>query len=361
MTSSQDIEYMRSAIALAKRGWGKTWPNPSVGCIIVNQHDEVVGRARTADSGRPHAEPQALEQAGAEAKGATAYVTLEPCAHYGKTPPCAQALIKAGIKRVVIGDIDIDNRTYGKGIQMLKAAGVKVETGVLQKECHIVHAGFFKSVTDLRPHITLKVACTKDGHTVRQKEKWITGKAALRHVHHERSFHDAILVGSGTVLNDNPLLTTRFPGIKHGYARIVLDSNLKTPLDSNLIQTATLENPVHIYYHPEEDPKKRFLPYKGVELWPFDPKNIKKVLGNMTEEGVLRLFVEGGQTVHKSFIDQDFCDELLVYRATEINDGIGNNLFSHENIELIIEKLGLKLEKTQQLGQDLLEIYTPKG
>ena len=360
MTSPQDIEYMRSAIALAKRGWGLVAPNPSVGCVIVNRHDEVVGRARTSDTGRPHAETKALEQAGAQARKGTAYVTLEPCAHDGETPPCAEALIKAGIKRVVIGDIDVDSRTYGKGIKILKSAGVEVEVGVLQKECHALHIGFTKKQTEQRPAITLKTACTNEGQTVREKEKWITGKEARRHVHHERSFYDAILVGVGTVLADNPMLTTRFEGIKHTPVRIVLDSDLKMPTNSNLVKTATEDEPLWIYHNPDRMGDSEFSTAKGINLRPVAPHDLTAVLADMAEQGITRLFVEGGKTVHQSFIDKGYCDELLVYRATKIADGQGKDLFSRANIEKIMCNLGLKHQKTLILGQDLLEKYTPK-
>ena len=212
---ADDIAHMRSALALARRGLGNTWPNPSVGCIVVN-NGRVVGRAVTAPGGRPHAEPAALDIAGSAARGATVYVTLEPCCHWGRTPPCTDALAKAGVARVVIGTRDPDPRVDGAGIARLREAGITVEEGVLRAEADAAVAGFRSRVRLGRPMVTLKLASTLDGRiaTSTGESRWITGEAARRTAHALRGRCDAVMVGVGTVLADDPELTCRLPGYR---------------------------------------------------------------------------------------------------------------------------------------------------
>ena len=199
---------MALAISLGRRNLGQTSPNPSVGCILV-KNNVIVGRGYTAPNGRPHAETQALKQAGSAAKDATAYLTLEPCSHKGETPPCARALVKAGIKRAVIAVIDPDMRVNGKGISILEAAGIEVKVGVLSDQAFLDHAGFFSSQSQYRPWITLKLAASIDGKiaTARGDSNWITGSSARHFVHNIRRKHDAIMVGRGTVNSDDPSLS----------------------------------------------------------------------------------------------------------------------------------------------------------
>ena len=226
-----DHEHMRAALALARRGLGSTWPNPSVGCVIV-QDGRVVGRGTTARGGRPHAEARALAMAGDAARGATAYVTLEPCSHHGQTPPCADALVAAGVARVVVACGDPDPRVNGRGLERLREAGVIVELGLLADDAADTLAGFFSRVRLGRPLITLKLATTLDGRsaTATGESKWITGPAARREAHAMRARHDAVLVGIGTVLADDPALDCRIPGMAQGrHVRVVLDSALRTP------------------------------------------------------------------------------------------------------------------------------------
>ena len=231
---------MRSALALARRGLGNTWPNPSVGCVVVKD-GRVVGRAVTAPGGRPHAEPAALDMAGAAARGATVYVTLEPCCHWGRTPPCTDALIDAGVARVVIATRDPDPRVDGAGIARLRAAGIAVDEGVLQAEADEVAAGFRARVRHGRPLVTLKLASTLDGRIATRsgESRWITGEAARRAAHALRGRHDAVMVGVGTVLADDPELTCRLPGYRpNPVVRVVADSHLRTPLTATLVATA---------------------------------------------------------------------------------------------------------------------------
>ncbi len=216
---------MRAALALARRGLGRVWPNPAVGCVLVRD-DHVIGRGWTRAGGRPHAEAEALMRAGEAASGATAYITLEPCAHTGKTPPCAEALIGAGVKRAVIAVEDPDPRVSGKGIEMLKEAGMEVAIGIGEKEAKRLNAGFFSRITRGRPLITLKTATTLDGRiaTGTGDSRWITGPGARRRGHMMRAMNDAVLTGIGTVLADDPSLTCRLPGLEdRSPVRIVVD------------------------------------------------------------------------------------------------------------------------------------------
>lgn len=362
MISDADIQYMRTALALARRGLGRVAPNPSVGCVIVKK-DTVVGRGRTADGGRPHAETNALNQAGAMAKGGVAYMTLEPCAHQGITPPCAEALVKAGIARAVIGCIDPNPQVSGRGIEILKQAGIDVTVGVLEEECAALNQGFFLRMKENRPMVTLKIAMTGDGMILPKsgKREWITGSLARQHVHLERSQHDAILVGIGTVLNDDPMLTTRLGDLKHNAPRIILDSYLKTPLDCQIIRAAN-DVPVWIFYQTDAENKAGALARAGARLFfsaEVSPQNkneipVSVILKNLSDEGITRLLVEGGGQVLRAFVEAGICDRFLVYRAPNIQWPGGLFL----DFEEIRDKMRLSLTGEKRFGEDLLEIYT---
>src|ERR1700693_2353428 len=236
-TRAEDIAHMRSALALARRGLGNTWPNPSVGCVVVKD-GRVVGRAVTAPGGRPHAEPAALDIAGAAARGATVYVTLEPCCHWGRTPPCTDALVNAGVARVVIATRDPDPRVDGAGIAKLRAAGIEVDEGVLQDAGDELVSGFRTRVRLGRPLVTLKLASTLDGRIATRsgESRWITGESARRAAHALRGRHDAVMVGVGTVLADDPALTCRIAGFRPvPLVRVVADSHLRVPLTARLV------------------------------------------------------------------------------------------------------------------------------
>jgi diaminohydroxyphosphoribosylaminopyrimidine deaminase / 5-amino-6-(5-phosphoribosylamino)uracil reductase len=362
MTAQDDIHHMRHALTLARRGLGRTWPNPAVGCVIV-KNDVVIGRGWTQDSGRPHAETEALKQAGPEAKGASVYVTLEPCSHHGKTPPCAQALIDAGVARVVIGCGDPDPRVNGKGIEMLKNAGIKVETDVLENEAQELNAGFFLRVTKSRPFITLKSATSMDGKIAPEegKRQWITGVLSHRHVHLERSQHDAILAGIGTVLADDPMLTARLPGYEHRIVRVILDTHLRIAETSKLVKGAR-EYPLWIFHKSNNPEKEARLAELGAELFHIDPANIKAVVAALAEEGITRLMVEGGAKVHTSFLEAGLCDRFLWFHAPAVTIGrVGVDVLQGHQIGDLSAKFGLEKRESRALEQDLLEIYTRKA
>src|SRR5262245_12025323 len=236
----EGLGHMRAALGLAARGLGRTWPNPAVGCVLVRE-GRVVGRGWTQPGGRPHAETEALGRAGDAARGATAYVSLEPCSHTGKTPPCADALIAAGIGRVVAAVEDPDPRVSGRGLARLRDAGIAVTTGVCAAEADELNAGFFMRVKLGRPLVSLKLATSLDGRiaTHTGDSRWITGEAARRRAHLLRATHDAILVGTGTALADDPALTCRLPGLgERSPVRVVLDRQLRLPAATKLLATA---------------------------------------------------------------------------------------------------------------------------
>ncbi len=357
MTLQNDINNMRGAINMARRGIGRTAENPSVGCVIV-KNGAVIARARTADSGRPHAESQALNAAGDQAKGATLYVTLEPCANHGQTPPCVDAVIASGVSRVVIGVSDPDPRTCGASIQKMKNAGIEVVTNILQKECEELHRGFISRVTRARPFVTLKCACTLDGKVAcaNGESQWITGDIARHHVHSVRARHDAILVGVGTALTDDPMLNTRVDGLGHIITRIVMDRNLRLKLDSKLVQSSK-QFPL-LVLHESGDPEP--LTKQGVHVIKLDCSDIAAVLKAIAEQGVNILLIEGGAKIHTSFLNSGLFDELMIYRAPTLLGDTAKSVVSDLNIDTLTQRLDLNRVTLRPLGNDMLEIYKNK-
>jgi diaminohydroxyphosphoribosylaminopyrimidine deaminase / 5-amino-6-(5-phosphoribosylamino)uracil reductase len=312
---------MNHALGLAARGLGRVWPNPAVGCVIV-QGGRVVGRGVTQPGGRPHAERVALAQAGPAARGATAYVTLEPCAHHGQTGPCAEALIAAGIGRVVTAMTDPDPRVSGRGHALLRAADIPVTEGICGAEAAQMNAGFVKRIVQGLPFVTLKMASSLDGRTALAdgSSRWITGPAARRMVHALRLSHDAVMVGVGTVLADDPDLRARDIGAGHQPLRIVLDAGLRTPSGSRLVQTAQ-ENPVWIVHDAGEAPAAaQALTKAGVLLVPVTaglpgPQRAVAALRALADKGVTRILSEGGATLAASLLAADLVDALATFTA----------------------------------------------
>jgi diaminohydroxyphosphoribosylaminopyrimidine deaminase/5-amino-6-(5-phosphoribosylamino)uracil reductase len=311
---------MRAALALARRHLGETWPNPSVGCVIVGANGRVVGRGATAPGGRPHAETGALAMASAQASGATAYVTLEPCSHHGVTSPCADALIEAGIARVVAGIGDPDPRVSGRGLTRLRDAGLTVETGCLAAEVADLTAGFISRIERHRPLVTLKLATTLDGRiaTATGESRWITGESARRATHRLRAEHDAILVGIGTALADDPDLTCRLAGSRRRpLVRIVLDRTLRLPPRSRLAATAQ-EDPVWVVHAPEASSERaQALRDLGVRLitTPAEPDRASAAVAALAAAGLTRILVEGGAQIAATFLQADVVDRLAWFTA----------------------------------------------
>ncbi len=320
-----DRRLMASALRIGRRNLGQTHPNPAVGALIVRMKGVVpivVGRGWTAEGGRPHAEVIALEQAGAAARGATVYVTLEPCSHHGKTPPCSTALIGAGVARVVMTMDDPDPRVGGKGRAALEKAGIAVATGVLAAEAARAHAGHIARVTYGRPHVTLKLAVSADGMIGRREGErmMITGRPALTAVQTMRAESDAAMIGIGTVLVDDPRLTVRLPGLeKRSPTRIVLDPSGRLPLESRLVTTAH-QVPVVAVVGPAATPEgKAALAAAGVQLIETSDGanglNLEEALEALAEQGVTRVLVEGGARVASSLLADDLLDEIVLFRA----------------------------------------------
>ncbi|MEL6465571.1 MAG: bifunctional diaminohydroxyphosphoribosylaminopyrimidine deaminase/5-amino-6-(5-phosphoribosylamino)uracil reductase RibD [Pseudomonadota bacterium] len=320
MSAADDIRFMSLALALGRRGQGRTAPNPAVGCVIVKA-GRIIGRGWTKPGGRPHAETEALAQAGEAAQGATAYVTLEPCAHHGRTPPCADALVAAGIARAVIAMRDTDTRVDGRGIAILEAAGITVTTGICEAEAAADHIGFTLRTEQGRPFVTLKLASSFDGRiaTGTGESQWITGPPARRYVHAMRARHDAVMVGGGTARHDDPSLTVRGMGAMNQPVRVVVSRRLDLPLMSQLAQTAR-DVSVILCHGRDADPMLqdtwRDL---GATLLPcatsgsqLDPHDILQQLGR---HGLTRVFCEGGSALAASLIEADLVDHLVGFTA----------------------------------------------
>ena len=352
-----DARHMRHALTLAERALGTVAPNPAVGCVIVRD-DMVVGRGWTQRGGRPHAEAVALRQAGDAAKGATAYVTLEPCAHLGQTPPCADALIEAGIARVVAAIEDPDPRVSGRGFAMLRESGIAVETDVLRDEAAVSNAGFFSRIVKKRPLVTLKLAVSADGKIARAPggEQWITGREARRFGHFLRARHDAILAGIETVLADDPELTCRIPGLEdRSPLRVVLDSGLRLPTTSKLVQTAH-KVPVVVFTTREGGDRLRAAHVDIVRVAPDAQgrPDLGAVLGELASRGATRLLVEGGATVEEAFLVQGLADRLEIFRSPVVAGAGGRPA-----PRFPLENYGLSGRRV--LGSDVLESYAVRA
>ncbi len=327
--SEDDARFMQEAIRLGLLHLGQTSTNPSVGCVVVRD-GQIVGRGTTAVGGRPHAEPQALAEAGDLALGATAYVTLEPCSHHGKTPPCADALIASGVARVVISVTDPDPRVSGRGISMLRDAGIEVEAGLLEEEGKRSLAAYLTRQTKNRPYVILKLAVSADGMIGKRGEGQIaiTGPLARAEVQKLRAETNAILVGIGTAIADDPLLTVRIPGLEdRSPVRIVLDENLQLPLGSKLVSTARQVPVIVIAKEPprfdnSEDTaflaRRQALDEAGVEVVQSDPSRLDELLPALASRGISSVLVEGGARTAKLFLDSGYVDRILLYQGPAV-------------------------------------------
>jgi diaminohydroxyphosphoribosylaminopyrimidine deaminase / 5-amino-6-(5-phosphoribosylamino)uracil reductase len=356
---------MRAALALARRSLGRTWPNPAVGCVIVKD-DRVVARGRTRDGGRPHAEADALAKAGEQARGATVYVTLEPCAHHGRTPPCADALVEAGVARVVSALEDPDPRVKGRGHARLAAAGIAVEIGEGAEEAAEINAGFFLRVREGRPLFHLKLASSLDGRiaTAAGESRWITGEAARNDGHRLRATHDAILVGAGTVRADDPELTCRLPGLAgRSPVRLVLDSKASLAEGSKLARTAR-EVPVWVLC-TRAAPGARLdaLRQAGVEVIEVGAAgdgrvDVKAAAQALGQRGLTRVLVEGGGEVAAAFLKAGLIDRITSYRAGLILGGDGRSAVGALGLERLGFAPRFRLVSARRLQGDTVESWT---
>jgi diaminohydroxyphosphoribosylaminopyrimidine deaminase/5-amino-6-(5-phosphoribosylamino)uracil reductase len=320
--------YMKVALSLARRQLGRTHPNPSVGAVIV-KNGQIIANGITANGGRPHAETMALNDAGENAKNADLYVTLEPCSHHGKTPPCINAIIRSGIKAVYISCRDPNPEVNGAGIEALKKAGIKVIENICHKEALEINRGFFSVIKKKRPYIALKIATSLDEKITNPKGRWLTGEPARNYGHLLRARYDAILTGAGTVIADDPLLTCRLPGLeRYSPVRIVMDRDNNIPKSSNIMKQQEIAQTIIM-----------------------NDKTLDEVTRKLAKNGITRLLVEGGAKLTASFLESGMADRIYWFRAPII---VGENGLS---LSASLSKLAnFKQIENIKLGEDNLEI-----
>lgn len=357
---------MRAAIALGRRALGNAWPNPAVGCVIVRD-GVAVGRGWTAPGGRPHAETQALERSGTASRGATAYVTLEPCAHVGRTPPCADALIDAGIARVAVACRDPDPRVDGRGIEKLRAAGIEVETGLCADEAEEGLSGFLVRLRHGRPAVTLKLASTVDGRIATRsgESRWITGEAARRAAHMLRARHDAVLVGAGTARHDDPSLTCRLPGLDdRSPVRVVVDGREPLPATHDLIAGAGRPPTWILVAGPRAAGRARAYRGSGAAIEAVEPDGdgnvgLAAALRALAARGITSVLVEGGGRIAAALLAAGLVDRLVWYRAPLAIGGDGRPAVGPLGIDKLDAAPHFEKIASRPVGDDVEEIYRP--
>jgi diaminohydroxyphosphoribosylaminopyrimidine deaminase/5-amino-6-(5-phosphoribosylamino)uracil reductase len=369
-TMEADRRFMQLALTLGRRGQGRTWPNPAVGAVVVKD-GVVVGRGWTQPGGRPHAEPEALKRAGEAARGATLYATLEPCSHVGKSPPCTDAIIAAGIARVVSAIEDPNPEVAGQGHAKLRAAGIAVDVGLGAMEAAYDHAGHFRRIRDKRPHVVLKLAVSSDDKigAAGRKPVAITGEAARTRVHLLRAQCDAILVGIGTVLADDPLLTCRLPGMEaRSPVRVVLDRSLRIPGTSRLVHSAR-QTPLWVMTSDlAEAPAAVKLGAAGAQVirvatTASPPRlddlrlDLLAMLHALAEKGITRLMVEGGSRVASSFFAAGLADEVWLLRGANAVGADGVAALDALPLSAITQSPGFKVRASENLDKDTLTVY----
>ncbi len=364
--ADQDQRFMALALTLGRRGLGQTWPNPAVGALIMRDDgggSVIVARGWTQPGGRPHAEVDALARAGAAARGATLYVTLEPCSHHGKTPPCADAIVAAGVARVVAALEDPNPKVAGDGHARLRAAGIAVDVGCGAEEARQAHAGHIRRVRDGRPHVTLKLAISADGKVALPGRRpiAITGEAARARVHMMRAQSDAILIGIGTALADNPQLTCRLPGMqRRSPVRVVLDASLRLPPTSALVRGAR-ETPLWVVGAISASPQReQALRAHGAEVLRVEARDGKPDLAEMLKllagRGVTRLMVEGGPTIAAALVAADNVDEAALFRSP-MTIGEGIEALDGFPLTALTQSPRFVARAIEQVGEDRLEIF----
>ena len=356
---------MRLALALGRRNLGHTWPNPAVGAVIVKD-GVILARGWTQQGGRPHAEVEALRRAKKSAQGATMYVTLEPCSHQGKSPPCADAIIRAGIARVVSAMEDPNPDVAGQGHERLRAKGIAVDIGLGAEEARRTHAGHITRMTQGRPYVTLKLAISADGKAgaAGRKQAAITGETARERVFQLRAANDAILVGIGTVLADDPQLTCRLPGMfERSPVRVVLDARLRLPLATSVVATVR-ETPTWVFTSRKPSAiAEEILQQKGCKVCRVDDSDgrldIQEVVKTLGEQGITRLMVEGGPTVAASFVGADLVDEAFLLRGEKSIGSSGIDPLEGMSLGVLTGRLSSR--GREKLGADTLEYFVRAG
>ena len=350
--------WMKRALLLARKGKGRTSPNPLVGAVLVKR-GKVVGEGYHAKAGEAHAEIVALRKAGKEARGSTLYVNLEPCTHYGKTPPCAPAVIQAGVRRVVVGMVDPNPVVKGKGISTLRKAGIDVHSGTLEKECKTLNEAFCKYILMKVPFVILKAAATLDGRIATRdgESKWIASEASRRLVHQLRNEVDAVVVGVGTVLRDDPLLTARIRGGRDP-VRIILDSRLRIPEDARVIGISSSRTLIATTPLAPKDKIER-LDKAGAQVLLIESKNgrvdLRAFLSKMGEMGMMSVLVEGGGRVNGAFLDEGLVDKFLLFLSPRLmGDPQSPGIFQGKGFEHLKDSISVKDVKVKRIGEDIL-------
>ena len=363
LTQSDDRRFMALALTLGRRGLGRTWPNPAVGAVIVKD-GVIVGRGWTQPGGRPHAEIEAIRRAGTAARGATLYVTLEPCSHHGKSPPCADAVIAAGLSRVVSALEDPNPEVAGMGHARLRAAGISVDVGIGAQEARRDHAGHIRRMREGRPQVMLKLAVSADGKAgaAGRRPLAITGEAVRERVHLLRAQSDAVMVGIGTVLADDPLLTCRLPGMAAcSPLRVVLDSALRLPLASRLAHGAR-ETPVWVVAGPAASPEAaEALQARGVEILGAKASggrlDLADVLTLLAARGITRLMVEGGPTLAAAFVAADLVDEANLFQSSKLVGAAGIDALKGLPLAALTQSARLDCIAREPIGVDMLAVF----
>ena len=358
MIDKSDKRYMSMALALAQKAAGRTSPNPMVGAVVVRQ-GRLVGRGYHHRAGESHAEVLALSAAGQVARGATLYVTLEPCSHFGRTPPCVKAIIQAGVTRVVAGMIDPNPRVSGRGVRALRRAGIVVDVPVCEEECRRANEVFVKHVTRNLPFVVLKLAASLDGRiaTSTGDSKWVTGETARRYVHGLRSRYDAVLVGSGTVLADDPRLTCRLPRGRDPW-RIVLDRRLRTPVAATLLEQTPVEKTILVAGDRSSRARRKRLEGIGVQVWSFSVRNgtipFKQLLRKLSRAGITSVMIEGGAITASRAISEGIVDKVLCFCAPKLIGGEGLPMIGDLGVTRMSDCPQLRITDIERLGEDVL-------
>lgn len=358
MEDEIDKRNMRLALRLAVRGAGRTSPNPMVGAVLA-RNGRIIATGYHQRAGDDHGEIVALKRAGRKARGATLYLNLEPCSHYGKTPPCAPAVIAAGIQRVVVGMVDPNPFVSGRGIRRLRRAGVQVRVGVLEAECQKLNEAFRKYITRRLPFVILKLAATLDGKiaTSTGDSRWITEESSRRYVHHLRNQVDAVIVGIGTVLADNPKLTSRIPGGRDPW-RIVLDPNLRIPLTAHLLHQREPEKTIVVTGSRASMKKIEALRHCGAQVWSFPLRRgiipFAAILKRLGKLGLLSVMIEGGATTAARALKEGVVDKLLFFYAPKIIGGDGRDMIEALGINRMAQSKRIRDMEVKKLGKDFL-------
>ncbi|RWZ58899.1 bifunctional diaminohydroxyphosphoribosylaminopyrimidine deaminase/5-amino-6-(5-phosphoribosylamino)uracil reductase RibD [Halobacillus fulvus] len=361
----RDERYMSLAIQMAQETVGQTSPNPSVAAIVVN-NNQVVGIGVHVKAGEPHAEVHALQMAGDKAKGAEMYVTLEPCSHYGRTPPCAEAVVKSGIRRVVIASHDPNPKVAGRGVDILESSGIEVRQGVKKDEADALNQTFFHYIQTQLPYVRLKSAMSLDGKiaTSTGESQWITGEEARMDGHHYRHQSDAILVGINTVLIDNPKLTTRIEGAGQHPVRVILDTHLRTPPSAQLIEDESAPTWIFTGKDVTDEQIHAFSSYSHVRIFRQEGEkvDIEAVLASLGEEKITSLLIEGGGTIADAFVRSGKVNETITYIAPKLIGGKdaltpvgGKGISQLKNVQ------SFEIVSTETLGEDIKIVSRKKS